>query len=59
MELFAYLDAGTGSIIIQAVIGAIVGIGVFVKTFWHRIKKVFSRPSKTSPADSAKNTKAS
>ena len=43
----AYLDPGTGSIIIQVVIGVAVG-GLFaLKVFWNRIvtfvKKLFSR----------------
>lgn len=32
MNYFAYLDAGTGSIIIQAVIGAGLGIMVVMRT---------------------------
>jgi len=37
----AYLDPGTGSFIIQAVIAGIVGIGVAVKTYGYRIKHLF------------------
>ena len=37
----AYLDPGTGSLIIQVVIGVAVG-GLFaVKIFWNRIKTFF------------------
>lgn len=43
MSTFAYLDAGTGSLIIQAVVGAVLGIGVFLRTFWSRIIKLFKR----------------
>ena len=32
-----YIDPGTGSIILQTVLGAILGIGVALKLFWHRI----------------------
>ncbi len=32
-----YLDAGTGSIVIQAVIGCVVGGLVAIKLFWNRI----------------------
>ena len=38
-QITAYIDPGTGSIIIQAIIGAVVGIGIAVKLFWHRILK--------------------
>ena len=50
MSYFAYLDAGTGSLIVQTVVGALVGIGVILKTFWGRIIGVF----KKSYSDSAK-----
>ena len=43
----AYIDPGTGSLIIQLLIGTLVGGLVAVKMYWHRInryiKKVFSR----------------
>jgi hypothetical protein len=39
----AYLDAGTGSIILQAVLGALVGAAVAVKLFWGQIKSFFGR----------------
>ena len=38
----AYLDPGTGSIIIQAVIGTIVGGLAFLKFYYHRIVAFFS-----------------
>lgn len=49
--VYPYLDAGTGSIIIQALIGGLVG-GLFaLKIFWGRIstffKNLFSRSEKT------------
>jgi len=31
----AYLDGNSGSIIIQALIGGLVGMGVLVKMYWH------------------------
>lgn len=38
-----YIDPGTGSLIIQVIIGTVVAAGVFIKTFWKRIKTFFSR----------------
>lgn len=35
---FAYIDPGTGSFVIQGIIAAVVGAGVVIKMFWHRIK---------------------
>ena len=43
MEVLAYLDAGTGSLILQSVVGALLGIGIFLKAFWGRIIGVFKR----------------
>ncbi len=34
---FAYLDPGTGSYILQIVIGAIVGIAFSIKLYWKKI----------------------
>ena len=38
----AYLDPGTGSFIIQGIIAAVVGAGLAIKLFWHRIKGLFT-----------------
>jgi hypothetical protein len=34
----AYIDPGTGSFLVQGIIAAVVGVGVAVKLFWHKIK---------------------
>jgi O-antigen/teichoic acid export membrane protein len=34
----AYIDPGTGSVVVQAVIGAVVAVGFFLKTNWLRVK---------------------
>lgn len=34
---WAYIDPGTGSFVIQGIIAAIVGAGLFIKLFWRRI----------------------
>jgi hypothetical protein len=38
----AYLDPGTGSSIITLIVGFFVAIGVFIKTFWYKIKNFFN-----------------
>jgi hypothetical protein len=35
--ILLYLDPGSGSLIVQAVIGAMAAAGVAIKLFWHRI----------------------
>ena len=43
-DVFAYLDPGSGSMIFQALIGALIGVGITVKIYWDRLKfKVSSR----------------
>jgi len=43
-DAFAYLDPGSGSVLIQVIIGALVGVGITVKVYWLQLKlKVSSR----------------
>ena len=35
---YAYLDPGTGSIILQGILGVIAGVLVFGRTYLHRLK---------------------
>ena len=39
----AYLDPGTGSIILQGLIAAVAGAMVTARLYWGRIKSIFSR----------------
>ena len=38
-----YLDPGTGSMILQLILGVILGLGVMVRLFWKNIKNFFTR----------------
>ena len=49
----AYLDPGTGSLIIQAIIAAFLGTAFTVKLYWKRIKTYLSRGKATPPSSSA------
>lgn len=49
---YGYIDPGTGSLIIQSIIGAIAAIGVTMKIYWHKIKLFFLRRSEA--ADTSK-----
>ena len=40
-EAFAYIDPGSGSVVIQMLIGALVGVGITVKVFWVKLKYKF------------------
>jgi len=43
MPVYAYLDPGTGSLIIQSIIGAIAALAVTFKIYWHKLKVFFIR----------------
>ena len=40
---YAYLDPGTGSMMVQAVLAVIAAVSVSVGIFWNRIKMFFGR----------------
>lgn len=42
----AYLDPGTGSMILQSLLAAFVVAGSAVGIFWQRIKDIFTRSNK-------------
>lgn len=46
---FAYLDPGSGSLILQILIGAVAGAFFAVKAYWIKIKSFFSPRSKNPP----------
>ena len=48
---FAYIDPGSGSAIISLIIGFFVAVGVLVKTFWYKLKKILGF-SKNKPVNS-------
>ena len=39
----AYLDPGTGSLILQLVLGGVAGALVVVKLYWNKLKSLFVR----------------
>jgi hypothetical protein len=48
--VFAYLDPGTGSYVLQLALAGILGAGYAVRSFWAQIKAMFSRaPQGASP----------
>ena len=40
-DAYAYLDPGTGSVIIQALIGVIAGVLITLKIYWYKLKEKF------------------
>ena len=51
--VFAYLDAGSGSVLVAALAGGLAGIALLLKLYWHRILGVVS-PKHRRNADAAK-----
>ena len=39
----AYLDPGSGSMLLQLLLGGFAAVGVVAKLYWHRVTSVFSR----------------
>ena len=51
---YAYLDPGTGSIILQGLLAGIAVAAGFVRMYWQRFKSLFSRqPAQASRIDDA------
>ena len=46
----AYLDPGSGSMLLQALLGGFAGIAVIAKLYWNRVTGLFNR--KSAPKDS-------
>jgi len=38
-DAYAYIDPGSGSLILQMLVGALVGIGIAMKVYWFKIKE--------------------
>jgi hypothetical protein len=43
----AYIDPGTGSLILQAIIGAVAGLAIATKLYWSKVLKLFGIKQKS------------
>jgi hypothetical protein len=50
---FAYLDPGTGSMLLQVILGGIAAVGVALKLFWHKIRIALGGSKKPASEDEA------
>ncbi|MBI3161667.1 MAG: hypothetical protein HYZ23_04120 [Chloroflexi bacterium] len=50
-----YLDPGSGSLLIQILVAALVGIGVAVRASWGKIKGLFGARPKADEDDDSDN----
>jgi hypothetical protein len=49
--VFAYLDPGTGSMLLQVILGGIAAVGVALKLFWHKIRVALGGSKKPAVED--------
>ena len=47
----AYLDPGTGSMLLQVILGGVAAVGVALKLFWHKIRVAVGLSKKPAPED--------
>lgn len=52
---YAYLDPGTSSIILQAVVGAVAAAGLIFRSYLYRFFSLFRRSAKSDPSTDGKN----
>lgn len=45
-DAYAYIDPGSGSMMIQVIIGALVGVGITLKIYWYKFKEKILRINK-------------
>lgn len=55
----AYLDPGTGSMLLQLLLGGVAGAMVVGKLYWQRIKDLFSGGQRTAGAGTPRDSKQS
>jgi len=48
----AYIDPGSGSAIMSAIIGLFVAMGLVVKTYWYKLKSLFMGKTPTDTSES-------
>ena len=53
--VFAYIDPGSGSMILQLLLAGVAGLGMAVKLYWRRITGIFRRTKATPNEPSNEN----
>lgn len=54
-EAAAYIDPGSGSFFVQMLLAGLLGAGMAIKAYWHRIKAFFGGSKSTPPTDDQTN----
>ena len=50
-DAVAYLDPGTGSMLLQVILGGVAAVGVAIKLYWHKLRVAFGMAKKKDPED--------
>lgn len=50
-DAVAYLDPGTGSMLLQVILGGIAAVGVAIKLYWHKLRAAFGMAKKPDPEE--------
>ena len=53
---FAYLDPGSGSMLLQLVLGGLAGLAVIAKLYWQRLRGLFGMNAQQEESDSEANS---
>ncbi len=53
VPVFAYLDPGTGSMLLQVILGGVAAVAVALKLFWYRIIALLGFKKKPSSEEDA------
>ncbi|MDB5200146.1 MAG: hypothetical protein JWO92_2109 [Chitinophagaceae bacterium] len=43
VQTILYVDPGSGSYLIQIIIAGVLGAVFYIKTFWYKIKSIFTK----------------
>ena len=54
--VYAYLDPGAGSMLLQLLLGGIAGVIVILKLYWQRFVSLFRRDSQKETKDSSSDS---
>lgn len=47
----AYLDPGTGSMLLQVILGGVAAVAVAFKLYWHKLRAALGMAKKEEPED--------
>ena len=50
-DAVAYLDPGTGSMLLQVILGGVAAVGVAIKLYWHKLRAAFGMAKEERPED--------